>query len=325
MKLARKVLDGDVKAAARLISQIEDESPDALEEMDSIYPHTGGAHIVGVTGPPGAGKSTLIDSLIYSFRNKRRSVGVIAIDPTSALTGGAILGDRIRMQWHSGDKGVFIRSLATRGWVGGLARATIGTIHVMDALGKDVILVETVGSGQIEIDIVRATDTTIVVLTPGAGDEIQMMKAGILEAVDIFVINKIDRGGADHLRTDLEAMLMMKDNKVDEWPPAIVLTEAIHDKGTEELMQAILAHKEFLVSSGGMQIRRRERARLELIEATEGLIKDSINKIDRGDYLERLVDKLVEGKTNPRRAALEIARRLTIGSNKPEHRGKDGL
>lgn len=325
MKLARKVLDGDVKAAARLISQIEDEFPDALEEMDSIYPHTGGAHIVGVTGPPGAGKSTLIDSLIYSFRNKRRSVGVIAIDPTSALTGGAILGDRIRMQWHSGDKGVFIRSLATRGWVGGLARATIGTIHVMDALGKDVILVETVGSGQIEIDIVRATDTTIVVLTPGAGDEIQMMKAGILEAVDIFVINKIDRGGADHLRTDLEAMLMMKDNKVDEWPPAIVLTEAIHDKGTEELMQAILAHKEFLVSSGGMQIRRRERARLELIEATEGLIKDSINKIDRGDYLERLVDKLVEGKTNPRRAALEIARRLTIGSNKPEHRGKDGL
>ncbi len=325
MKLARKVLDGDVKAAARLISQIEDESPDALEEMDSVYPNTGRAHIVGVTGPPGAGKSTLIDSLIYLFRNKRMSVGIIAIDPTSALTGGAILGDRVRMQWHSGDKGVFIRSLATRGWAGGLARAAIGTIHVMDAMGKDVILVETVGSGQIEIDIVRATDTTIVVLTPGAGDEIQMMKAGILEAVDILVINKVDRGGADRLKTDLEAMLMMKAHGMDEWPPAIVLTEAVHDKGTEELMQAILAHHKFLVSSGGMQRRRRERARLEIIEAMEGLIKDSIRKIDQGDYLERLVDKLLEGKTNPRRAALEITRRLTIGFNKPENRGKDGF
>ena len=170
MGLATKVLAGDVQAAARLISQIEDEAPDALEEMNSIYPHTGKAYIVGVTGSPGAGKSTLTDNLISFFRKKNMSVGVIAIDPTSALTGGAILGDRVRMQRHSTDREVFIRSLATRGWVGGLAKATIGTIHVMDAMGKDVILVETVGSGQIEIDIVKAADTTLVVLTPGAGD-----------------------------------------------------------------------------------------------------------------------------------------------------------
>ena len=308
MGLAAKVLAGDVQAAARLISQIEDEAPDALEEMDSIYPHTGRAYIVGVTGSPGAGKSTLIDNLIGFFRKKNMSVGVIAIDPTSALTGGAILGDRVRMQRHSTDREVFIRSLATRGWVGGLARATIGAIHVMDAMGKDVILVETVGSGQIEIDIVKAADTTLVVLTPGAGDEIQMMKAGILEAVDIFVINKADKEGADHLKTDLEVMLMMKARRPDEWQPGIILTEAIHDKGTEELAEEILRHREFLVTSGELPKRQRERARLELLETVEGFVKDFIHRIDEGDYLEKLVDDLLQGRTNPHRATLEITR-----------------
>jgi LAO/AO transport system kinase len=311
MGLATKVLAGDVQAAARLISQIEDEAPDALKEMDEIYPHTGRAYIVGVTGPPGTGKSTLTDNLIGFFRKKGMSVGVVAIDPTSALTGGAILGDRVRMQRHNTDSEVFIRSLATRGWVGGLARATIAAIHVMDAMGKDVILVETVGSGQIEIDIVKAADTTLIVLTPGAGDEIQMMKAGILEAVDVFVINKADKDGADGLKMDLEAMLMMKPRKPDEWSPGIVLTEAIHDKGTEELAEEILRHREFLVPSGTLRKRQRERTRLELLETVEGFIKDLINQIDNGDYLEKLVDDLLQGRTNPRSAAREITRRLT--------------
>jgi LAO/AO transport system kinase len=310
MGLAEKVLAGDVRAAARLISQVEDETPEALAEMDTIYPHTGKAYIVGVTGPSGAGKSTLTDKLIGFFRTRGMSVGVIAIDPTSALTGGAILGDRVRMQRHSTDREVFIRSLATRGWVGGLARATIGAIHVMDAMGKDIILVETVGSGQVEIDIVKAADTTLVVLTPGAGDEIQTMKAGILEAVDVFVINKADREGVDHLKMDLEAMLRMKARRPEEWPPEIVLTEAIHDEGTEELAGAILRHREFLAASGGLAKRQRERARLELVEAIEGLVKNFISQIDEGGYLESLVDDLLQGKATPQRAVLEIAGRL---------------
>jgi len=322
MGLAEKVLAGDVRAAARLISQIEDEAPEALAEMNDIYPHTGRAYIVGVTGPPGAGKSTLADNLIGFFRKKGMSVGVIAIDPTSALTGGAILGDRVRMQWHSTDRQVFIRSLATRGWAGGLAKATIGTIHVMDAMGKDIILVETVGSGQIEIDIVKATDTTLVVLTPGAGDEIQMMKAGILEAVDIFVINKADKEGADRLKLDLEAMLMMKAHRPDEWSPAIVLTEAIHDKGTEELAEAIFRHREFLVTTGELPKRQRERARLELLEAVEGFVKDFVHRIDKGDYLERLVDDLLQGRTTPHHAALEITRRFAGDPGRLNSSGK---
>jgi LAO/AO transport system kinase len=310
MGLAEKVLTGDVQAAARLISQIEDETPEALAEMDRIYPRIGRAYILGVTGPPGAGKSTLTDNLIGYFRKKAMSVGVVAIDPTSALTGGAILGDRVRMQRHSLDSGVFIRSLATRGWVGGLAKATIGAVHVMDAMGKDIILVETVGSGQIEIDIVKAADTTMVVLTPGAGDDIQMMKAGILEAVDIFVINKADKEGAERLKMELELILGMKERRPEEWRPAITLTEAINEKGTEELAAEIERHREFLVATGELPKRQRERTKLELLETVEGFIKDFLHQADDGDYLEKMVDDLIEGKTSPHRAALEITSRL---------------
>ncbi len=324
MGLAEKVLDGNVQAAARLISRIEDESPDALTEMETLYPHTGRAYIVGVTGAPGVGKSTLTDNLIGFFRGKNMSVGIVAIDPTSALTGGAILGDRVRMQRHSADRKVFIRSLATRGWVGGLARAAIGAIHVMDAMGRCIIMVETVGSGQIEIDIVGAADTTLVVLTPGAGDEIQTMKAGILEAADILVVNKADTGGADRLKADLEAMLMTKDGRPGGWRPSIILTEAINDKGTGELAEAILKHRELLKTSGEMSRRRRERVKLELLEAVEGLFRDSLQRLD-GGYLEKLVDNVLQGRTNPRRAALELAGHLAGDLDKIKNRSKDGL
>jgi len=310
MELASRVLEGDVQAAARLISLIENGAPDAVEEVNKIYPHTGKAYIIGVTGPPGAGKSTLTDNLISFLRKENMTVGVVAVDPTSAFTGGAILGDRVRMQRHSIDKDVFIRSLATRGWIGGLSKATLGAVHVMDAMGKDFILIETVGSGQIEIDITKAADTTLIVLTPGAGDEVQMMKAGILEAADIFVVNKADKEGVDNVRMALEVMLAMKMYHDNEWKPDIVLTEAISDKGTEELGSEIFRHREFLTSGGELKKRQKERAKLELIETMESLLKNFIHEIDEGDYLEKLVEDLLQGRTNPHSATLEITSRL---------------
>lgn len=310
MELASKILEGNIRAAARLMRGIEDGTPNAVEELNHIYPHTGRAYIVGVTGAPGVGKSTLLDCLISIFRRKNMTVGVIAVDPTSPFTGGALLGDRIRMQKHSADQGVFIRSLAARGWTGGLSKATISMIHIMDAMSKDIILVETVGIGQAEIDITRVADTSIVILTPGMGDAIQMMKAGILEAADIFVINKADRDGANNLKMELQVMLEMKANLPGGWRPGIVLTEAIHDKGTEELVEEIFRHRQFLISSGGLEKRRKQRAKLELIEAIESSLKNYIDeRIDKG-YLEKLIDELVQRKTNPHSAALEIINRL---------------
>jgi LAO/AO transport system kinase len=306
MSLAAKVLKGDVRAAARLISLIEDESPEAPAEMESLYPHTGKAYIVGVTGAPGVGKSTLTDNLIGAFRQQNMTVGVIAIDPTSALTGGAILGDRVRMQQHSADPAVFIRSLATRGWAGGLAKAAIGAVHVMDAMGKDIILVETVGSGQVEIDIVKAADTTLLVLAPGAGDEIQTMKAGILESADIIAVNKADKEGADRLKADLALMLSMKARPGGEWLPPIVLTEAVNDKGTDGLVASILKHREYLKNSGGLIKRRRERAKLELLETVENSIKDMVRGLDGGAFVEKLIGEIQKGKTSPQNAAQEI-------------------
>jgi len=323
MGLAGKILEGDIVAAAKLISGIEDEALNALEEMSNLYPYTGKAYIIGVTGSPGAGKSTLVDNLISLFRKRKKTVGVIATDPTSAFTGGAILGDRVRMQKHSADKDVFIRSLATRGWAGGLAKATISAIHVMDAMGKDIILVETVGSGQIEIDITRAADTTLLVLTPSAGDEIQMMKAGILEAADIFVINKADKEGADFLKTGLEVMLAMKAHSASEWQPGIVLTEAIHSKGIEELVEKILSHREFLISSGELEKRQKERVKLELMDTLESFLRNFIHGIDKGNYLEKLVDNLLQGKTNPHSATLEITNRLAKDLRQLQGGGKE--
>ncbi len=305
MKPVSKILEGDVLAAARLMRRVEDEEPEAIEELEGIYLHTGRAYIVGVAGAPGAGKSTLLGNLINIFRKKEMTVGVVAIDPTSPFSGGAILGDRIRMQSYGIDKDVFIRSLATRGWKGGLSKATLNTIHIMDAMGKDIIFVEAVGSGQGEVDIARVADTSIVVLTPGMGDEIQMMKAGILEAADIFVINKADRDGAENLRAALEVMLEMKAHRPGEWRPGIVLTEAVSGRGTEQLAEEILRHREFLTSSGEIEKRRKERARLELMIAIESSVKSYIDRMDKG-YLEKLVDDLAHRKTNPRAVALEI-------------------
>ena len=300
-----KILEGDVRAAARLISGIEDGLSSAVEELETIYPHTGRAYIVGVAGASGAGKSTLLCTLINIFRQKKMTVGVVAIDPTSPFSGGAVLGDRVRMQSYSVDKDIFIRSLASRDWKGGLSKATVKTIHVMDAMGKDIIFIEAVGSGQGEVDITKVADTSILVLTPGVGDDIQMMKAGILEAADIFVINKADKNGAENLKAKLEVMLGMKAHLPDEWEPGIILTEAISGKGSEQLVEEILRHRAFLISSRELEKRCKERAKLELMMAIESYLKDYIERIDKS-YLEKLVEDLAHRKINPQSAASKI-------------------
>jgi LAO/AO transport system kinase len=306
LSLAEKVLAGDTRAAARLITLLEDGSPEALAGLDALYSHTGKAHIVGITGAAGSGKSTLAASLTGCFRRQGKSVGIIAIDPTSALTGGAILGDRIRMQGHSCDDGVFIRSLATRGWAGGLARAALGAVCVMDAMGKDVVLVETVGSGQVELDIFRAADTTLAVVTPGAGDDIQMMKAGILEVVDIFVVNKADKEGADILKAGLEDMLRAAERHKDEWLPPVILTEAVADRGTEALAGVVTGHRDYLAATGGIEHRRRERTRLEILENLAGITGDAVNEIKTNAAFDKMVAGVLESGASPRRAAAEL-------------------
>lgn len=311
MRLAKEVLQGNIKATARLIRDVEDELPSAIEELKALYPHTGRSYIIGITGSPGSGKSTLIDLLIDVFRKRGKTIGVIAIDPSSPFSGGAILGDRIRMQRHATDGGVFIRSLATRGWRGGLSRATANVINIMDAMGKDIILIETVGAGQAEVDIINFTHTSMVILVPGMGDWVQTLKAGILEIADIFVINKADKKGADELKAELEAMLQMSVYSPQAWKPKIFLTEAVNNKGIDELVEGIYQHKEFLIATGGHDTHLKERARLELIEVLKSSLMDHVFQIvNKNNYLEKLIDDLVNKRTDPYSAASDIIKKL---------------
>ena len=220
--IVKKICAGDVRLASRLIRDIEDKIPEAKAKIKKLYAHTGKSFIIGITGAPGAGKSTLTDALIAELRKKNKTIGVLAVDPTSPFTGGAILGDRIRMQRHAEDAGVFVRSLATRGALGGLSQAAGDAIHVMEAMGKDIIIVETVGIGQQEIDIINHAHSVVVVLVPGMGDEIQTMKAGLMEIADIFVINKANRAGAKQLQMELTSMLNLSSKAADGWRPPIV-------------------------------------------------------------------------------------------------------
>ena len=262
--LSDRVLAGDPRAIARAISLIEDESPAGAQLIQRIFASTGRAYLIGVTGPPGAGKSTLVDRLTSRIREAGHTVGVVAVDPTSPFTGGAILGDRVRMQAHAGDDGVFIRSMATRGHLGGLARATSEVALVFDAAGKEIVLIETVGVGQDEVDIVRTADISIVTVVPGSGDEIQALKAGIMEIADIFVVNKADREGADRTVTSINALLSLQSFGEGDWRPPIVKTEATTGKGVSELLQAVDRFREHTAASRGS--RRRARAEWRMRE-----------------------------------------------------------
>ncbi len=259
MNYVEEALKGNQLAGARLIRMLEEGDPEGVEALKALYPHTGRAFILGLTGPPGAGKSTLVDRIIGEFRRRDKTVGVVAVDPSSPFTGGAILGDRVRMQRHATDPGVFVRSMATRGHLGGLSRATGEAVLVLDAMGFDVILIETVGVGQDEVEIVDLAHTTAVVCLPGMGDDIQAMKAGILEIGDLFIVNKADRPGADELVKQLELMLEMRDFPEGAWRPPVIKTVAVKNEGIDRLVDTCLAHREHMERSGALARRMAER------------------------------------------------------------------
>ncbi|HID86793.1 MAG TPA: methylmalonyl Co-A mutase-associated GTPase MeaB [Anaerolineae bacterium] len=302
MSLAQQVLSGNRRAIARLITLVENEDPAARQALAALYPHTGRAHIVGVTGAPGTGKSTLVNELAKAYRQRGKTVGIVAVDPTSPFSGGALLGDRVRMQELSGDPGVFIRSMATRGSLGGLAWATSDVVKVLDVAGYQTIFVETVGAGQSEVEIAEAAHTTIVVTTPGLGDEIQAIKAGILEIADIFAVNKADLEGADRAVAVLRMMLDL-DPRPRNWRPPILKTVALRGEGVEPLIEAIEEHGAHLLASGQRRQRERERARGELMDILRHeLMRGLLAGVDQAE-IEALVERVVERQMDPFTAA----------------------
>ncbi|HEY8686923.1 MAG TPA: methylmalonyl Co-A mutase-associated GTPase MeaB [Chloroflexota bacterium] len=293
------LLRGDRRAAGRLISTIEDESSAVEQIMRAVYPHTGHAYLVGLTGPPGAGKSTVVDELIRVIRGSELRVGVVAVDPNSPFTGGAILGDRIRMMRHAADPGVFIRSMGARGHLGGLAVATFNTALLLDALGMDVILVETVGVGQSELEITGAADTTVVVIPPGLGDGVQAIKAGIMEIADIFVVNKADHPQADRTVADIRELLRM-DPSPPDWTPPIVRTVATQNQGVDELWQTISRHRQYLEQSGELRTRRKRRVEREIVEIAEDRLREQVlhPKLATPEF-ETMIQQAAERKMDP--------------------------
>ena len=299
-----KVLAGDIRTVARLIRDVDDGVPEVRQYLKALYLHTGRAHVIGITGSPGVGKSTLVDQMISRLRAQKKTVGVLAVDPTSPFSGGAILGDRVRMQRHSVDQGVFIHSLATRGYFGGLTQSTQGAIDVLDATGKDYIIVETVGVGQDEVDVARAAHSTVIVVAPGMGDEIQAIKAGILEVGDIFVINKADRPGADKTLGDLSLMLDMAPKKYEQakWKPPILKTEALFGKGVTEVLKQIANHVAHLKkSTGAIPLRRRrEKVEQELTEMVKNrIIEEGFKQLAQTGIFDEAVQSIVDGKMDP--------------------------
>ncbi len=311
-ELVKDMLAGDVLALARLITKVERDGGEVPEMMKLVYPYLGKAYCIGLTGPPGAGKSTVVDRLTALMRQRGFTVGIIAADPTSPFTGGAVLGDRIRMQQHYLDDGVFIRSMATRGSQGGLPRSTSGVIKLLSAFGKDFVLVETVGVGQTELDIMENVDTTVVILTPEAGDTIQTMKAGLFEIADIFAVNKADRPGADNLVTELTMMIHLYARQ-GSWQVPVMATEAINDVGIQELYEHIEKHRQALEESGRLSQRRQEQRRREFMEMVERRVAGELLRlIERDEDMSRYMAMVEVGQVDPYSAADEILRPRTL-------------
>ena len=308
VSIADGVLAGDPRAIARGISLVENDTNAGAQLIGGLYPHTGNAYTVGITGAPGVGKSTIVDRLTAVVRLTGLTVGVIAVDPTSPFTGGAVLGDRVRMSAHAGDAGVFIRSMATRGHLGGLASATADAIAVLDASGKDVVIVETVGVGQDEVDIVSTADVSIVVLVPGAGDDVQAMKAGIMEIADAFVVNKADREGADHVVQTIAASLSLKTFGPSDWRPPIVKTEATTGAGIEALWEEIGRFRQQAGAERDARRRTRESARLRRL-LSHRLVQHVEDHLPPGE-IDRLVDSLMARELDPYSVVDRLLRRV---------------
>ncbi len=313
MSLIEKLRSGDIRTAARLMREIDDEVPGVKEKLKEIYPYTGNAYIIGITGVPGAGKSTLTDKFIKEFLDRGEKVGVVAIDPTSPFSGGAILGDRIRMQQHCDNPDVFIRSVATRGHLGGISRSTNDIVNVMDAMGKTVIIVETVGVGQDEVEIIEIAHTSIVVVIPGMGDDIQAIKAGIFEIADLFILNKADREGAQKTLRELRMMLdlsrhLYKNKKL----PEIVETVAITNQGIKEAVDKIYEHKEYLIKTGLYEQHNKKRRELIFYKLIEDEVRKKLKSYFKEEENRELIEKIKNKELNPYEVVDELLKEFNL-------------
>jgi LAO/AO transport system kinase len=309
-EIAKGVLEGNRRSIARAITIIENNDKEAQKLVAEIYPHTGKAHIIGLTGAGGAGKSTLIEKMVKEYRRLGKTVGVVAVDPTSPFTGGALLGDRIRMQELCNDKDVFIRSMATRNYAGGIAKATKDAVRILDAAGKDIVIVETVGAGQSEVEIIKVAQTIVVVHAPGLGDDIQAIKAGMMEIADIFVINKADRDGADKAVIDIQSNLQLN-SKERPWKPPVMKTTALTGQGIPEVIEKIEKHRSFLEDDAECRTSSvRTKVEADLIEAIkEGVTSSLIERLKKDGEFDMLVHEIMEKKTDPTSAAQRLLRK----------------
>ncbi|MFD1367581.1 methylmalonyl Co-A mutase-associated GTPase MeaB [Actinoplanes sichuanensis] len=304
--LVARAREGDARSVARLISLVENDDPALPEVAAAMASHAGRAQVVGLTGAPGVGKSTTTNELVRALRAAGHRVGVLAVDPSSPFTGGAILGDRIRMQDHTADSGVYIRSMSSRGQLGGLSAATPQAVRVLEGAGCDVILVETVGVGQAEVEIASLADTTLVLLAPGMGDAIQAVKAGVLEIADVFVINKADRPGADATYRDIQGMLALGERGPGEWRPQVVRAVAVKNEGIDDVVAAIGKHREWLESTGNLQNRREQRAAAEISALALGTLRARMGDLRGGAALPALATRVANGEIDPHAAAAEL-------------------